>query len=425
LDVLYFADLFKPMRRKAFLIIIIIVACILLSDFVVYKQILGYIASFDNITLINLIKYLYWIILPLLILCMLIFQRYFYNPQKSAFSGIMFVFVGLFFLIYIPKILFTILLLFQKMIFWLYYHNSDLFLKKCPFDLISRIALYGSGMAFMIILYGITLGRFRFRIRRINLFFNNLPDAFNGLKAIQISDLHAGSLLRNHRKYMKAVSMIHKEKPDIIFFTGDIVNEFAGELDGWENVIGQLDAKYGKFSVLGNHDYGDYYRWKKEEEKKDNLRNIINREIKMGFRVLLNESVSISKNGQKINILGVENWGLLHFKQYGNLEKALTGLENSVFKILLTHDPSHWEAEVTGKTNIDLTLSGHTHGFQFGIRTRRFRWSPVKWIYPRWEGLHRIGDQILYINTGLGYIGFPGRIGMPPEITVISLSKSK
>ena len=413
------------MKSRTILIILIIIACILLSDFVVYRQILGYIETFDNITLKHLIQYSYWGILPLFIISLLFLRKYFYGPQKPAFTGIMFVLVGLFFLIYIPKILFTILFLLQKMIIWLYYHDSDLFLKKCPFDLISRIALYGSGIAFMLILYGITLGRFSFRIRRINLSFNNLPDAFDGLKTIHISDLHAGSLLGNHHSYMKAVSMINKEKPDVIFFTGDIVNEFSGELDGWDNVIGQLHAEYGKFSVLGNHDYGDYYPWKKAEEKQDNIRKIIEREVKMGFRVLLNESVPVFKNGQEIRILGVENWGLPPFKQYGRLEKAMAEAENSAFKILLSHDPTHWEAEVTGKTNIDLTLSGHTHGFQFGIRTRKFRWSPVKWIYPRWEGLHRIGDQILYINTGLGYIGFPGRIGMSPEITVINLSKSK
>jgi len=413
------------MKSRTILIIIIIFACILLSDYVVYRQILGYLETSDNITLKHLFQYSYWGILPIFIISLWFLRKYFYNPQKPAFTGIMFVLVGLFFLIYIPKILFTIIFLFQKMIIWLYYHDSDLFLLKCPFDFIFRIALFGSGIAFMLILYGITLGRFSFRIRRIRLSFNNLPKAFDGLKVIHISDLHAGSLLGNQRRYLKAVSMINKEKPDVIFFTGDIVNEFSGELDGWENILGQLHAEDGKFSVLGNHDYGDYYPWKKEEEKQDNIRKIIDREVKMGFRVLLNESVPIFKNGQEIRILGVENWGLPPFKQYGRLEKALAGTENSTFRILLSHDPSHWEAEVTGKTSIDLTLSGHTHGFQFGIRTRRFRWSPVKWLYPRWEGLHRIGNQHLYINTGLGYIGFPGRIGISPEITVINLLKSK
>ena len=352
---------------------------------------------------------------------MMVLRKYFYKPQKPASASIMFAFAGIFFLIYIPKILYSFLFLFQKSICWLYFHDSDLFLQKCPFDLITTISLSGSGIVFMLILYAITLGRFRFRIRRINLSFKNLPDAFDGLKLIQFSDLHAGSVSGNQHKYLTAVSMINKEKPDIIFFTGDIVNEFAGELNGWEDILSQLDATYGKFSILGNHDYGDYYPWKTQEEKKNNLRNIIDREIKMGFRVLLNESISLSKDGQEIRILGVESWGIPPFQQYGKIEKAMTGVENSAFKILLTHDPSHWEAEIAGKTNIDLTLSGHTHGFQFGIRTRRFRWSPIKWISKRWGGLYNSGNQFLHVNTGLGYIGFPGRIGMPPEITVISL----
>ena len=275
----------------------------------------------------------------------------------------------------------------------------------------------------MLILYGITLGRFRFRIRRISLNFKTLPDAFDGLKAIHISDLHAGSVLGNQQRFLKAIQLINNEKPDLIFFTGDIVNEFSEELEGWENIIGQLHAEYGKFSVLGNHDYGDYYPWKNTEEKHKNLRSIIDWETKLGFKVLMNESAAIIKNGQEIKILGVENWGIPPFKQYGRLELAQRGTENSAFKILLSHDPSHWDAEISGKTNIDLTLSGHTHGFQFGIRTKTYLWSPVKWIYPRWEGLHKNGDQFLYINTGLGYIGFPGRIGMPPEITVISFFK--
>jgi predicted MPP superfamily phosphohydrolase len=347
----------------------------------------------------------------------------------------MFKWVGLFILIYIPKIFFAVTLLIQKITALCYHlfllairtfqHDPDLFLKEYPFDFIPGIGIYLSGIAFLLILYGITLGRFRFRIRRINLTFKTLPDAFDGFKAIQISDLHTGSLHGYQSRFIRAVRLINNEKPDIIFFTGDIVNEFSEELGGWENVIGQLHAEYGKFSVLGNHDYGDYYPWKYPEEKKANLGKIIDWETKMGFKVLINESATIIKNRREIKILGVENWGLPPFKQYGRLDQALAGTENSAFKILLSHDPSHWDAEISGKTNIDLTLSGHTHGFQFGIRTENYRWSPVKWIYPRWEGLHTKGNQYLYINTGLGYIGFPGRIGMPPEITVISLFKQK
>jgi hypothetical protein len=356
---------------------------------------------------------------------MLIIRKYFYKPYKPTSSGIMFIIVGLFFLIYVPKLFYTLLILSQKLIFRLYYHNPDLFFKEAPFRLMNLIAWTGSGIVFVIILFGILLGRYRFKIRRISILFENLPAAFDGLKAIQISDLHAGSVPGKHRRFLKIVRMIHNENPDIIFFTGDMVNEFSGEVNGWKDILGHLQAGYGKYSVMGNHDYGDYYNWKSKEEKQENFMNLICKQNEMGFRVLLNESININKNGQQISILGIENWGMPPFSQYGRLDKALAGTDDSGFRILLSHDPTHWDAEVAGKTDIDLTLSGHTHGFQLGIRFEKFRWSPAGWIFKRWEGLHKMGTQYLYINTGLGCIGFPGRIGMPPEITVLTLLKSK
>jgi predicted MPP superfamily phosphohydrolase len=410
------SDYFCAMKRRSLIIIFAVLLSILLTDFLVYMQTARIISQFSNSTLVYILKLTYWAILPLFATCFFFIWKKLYTRQRKSSSGIMFRLAGIFILIYIPKILFAATLLLLEII-TLFCH---LFLKEYPLDFIPGIGISLSGIAFMFILYGITLGRFRFKIRRIKLPFKTLPDAFDGFKAIHISDLHTGSLQGNQHRFTKAIRLINEEKPDLIFFTGDIVNEFSEELEGWENVIGQLHAEYGKFSVLGNHDYGDYYPWKNIEEKQKNLKRIIDWEKKMGFKVLMNESAAVIKNGQEINILGVENWGLPPFKQYGRLELALGGTENSAFKILLSHDPSHWDAEISGKTNIDLTLSGHTHGFQFGIRTKTCRWSPVKWIYPRWEGLHRSGDQFLHINTGLGYIGFPGRIGMPPEITVIS-----
>jgi predicted MPP superfamily phosphohydrolase len=423
------------MKRKTLVIIFSIIATILLADCLVYRYILRIIPSLNNPAFIHIIKFSYWAILPLFIVSFLFIWKKYYSSQKPAFSGITFKIVGLFILIYIPKILFGLTLIFQQIIIWGYRllllvintlsHNRDLFLKENAFDFISLTGICLSGIAFMVILYGITLGRFRFRFRRVSLSFETLPETFNGFKVIQVSDLHAGSVYGNKNRYKKVVRHINDENPDLIFFTGDIVNEFSGELDGWENIIGQLKAGYGKFSVLGNHDYGDYYPWKSPEDKETNTFRIIDFETRMGFRVLMNESSAISLNGHEIKILGVENWGLSMFKQYGKLEKAIEGIEPSAFKILLSHDPSHWDAEVAGKTNINLTLSGHTHGFQFGIRTKRFKWSPVKRFYPRWEGLHRIGNQYMYVNTGLGYIGFPGRIGISPEITVLSLFTKK
>lgn len=423
------------MKRRTLIIIISVIATILLADCLVYVYFLGLFTLINNRTISVILKILYWTVLPLLVSSSLYIWKKYYRSQSPAFSGTMFRIAGLFVLIYIPKIFLALILVLKQVIFWGYKlllfainsvnHDKILLLNEKPFNLISFIGLCISIVIFGIILYGITSGRFRFKVRRISLPFENLPDAFNGLKVIQISDLHTGSLYRNIKRFDKVSDIINNEKPDLIFFTGDIVNEFAGELDGWESFFSRLNAKYGKFSVLGNHDYGDYYPWKSSEEKEVNTRKIIDFETRMRFRVLMNESASIKINGQEISILGVENWGLRMFRRYGKLDKAFEGTDENTFKILLSHDPSHWDAEIAGKKDIDLTLSGHTHGFQFGIRNRWIKWSPVKRLYPRWEGLHQAGDQYMYVNTGLGYIGFPGRIGIPPEITVIILVTGK
>jgi predicted MPP superfamily phosphohydrolase len=423
------------MKRRTLIIIISVIATILLTDFIVYAYFLRLFPLINSRTISVILKILYWTVLPLLIASSLYIWKKYYRSQSPAFSGTMFRIAGLFVLVYIPKIFLAGILVLKQIIFWSYWlllivinsvnHDNILLLNEKPFDLIPRVGLCISIVIFGIILYGITSGRFRFKIRRLSLAFEKLPDSFNVLKIIQISDLHTGSLYRNIKRFDKVVSIINNEKPDLIFFTGDIVNEFAGELDSWESFFSRLKAKYGKFSVLGNHDYGDYYPWKSSEEKEANTRKIIDFESRMGFRVLMNESVLIKTDGQEINILGVENWGSRMFKRYGKLDRAMVGTGDNNFKILLSHDPSHWDAEIAGKTSIDLTLSGHTHGFQFGIRTRWIKWSPVKKLYPRWEGLHQAGNQYMYVNTGLGYIGFPGRIGIPPEITVITLVTGK
>jgi hypothetical protein len=423
------------MKRRTFIIVISVIATILIADCLVYNYLVRIFSFINFQALLLIIKVLYWSVLPLLIASSLWIWNKYYRSQSPAFSGTIFRIAGLFVLVYIPKILLAVILVLKQFIIWgcrllllainSVNHSKDLLLNEKPFDLIPFAGLCISLVVFGIILYGITSGRFRFKVSRISLVFKNLPDVFSGLKAIQISDLHTGSLARNIKRFDKVAGIINKEKPDLIFFTGDIVNEFAGELDGWESFFSRLNANYGKFSILGNHDYGDYYPWKSIEDKEHNIRKIIDFETRMGFRVLMNESASIKINGYEISILGVENWGFRMFKRYGKLDKAMECTKNNTFKILLSHDPSHWDAEITGKTNINLTLSGHTHGFQFGIRSKCFKWSPVQKFYPRWEGLHQTGDQYLHVNTGLGYIGFPGRIGIPPEITVITLVTGK
>jgi len=221
----------------------------------------------------------------------------------------------------------------------------------------------------------------------------------------------------------KAINLINEQNPDVIFFTGDMVNNIAAELDGWEDTLSKLKARHGVFSVLGNHDYGEYFRWQKEEDKLNNIESLKNRQKNMGFKLLLNNSKIIEKNSEQIAIVGVENWGNPPFPQYGSLEKALEKVQNVPFKLLLSHDPTHFDMQVAGKEDIAITFSGHTHGMQFAINFGGIKWSPVKWKYPKWRGLyqHKNEEQYLYVNIGLGYIGFPGRVGTDPEITVVEL----
>lgn len=253
--------------------------------------------------------------------------------------------------------------------------------------------------------------------------FGNLLENFDGFRIVQFSDLHIGSLKGHEDKLITAIDLINAQKPDVIFFTGDIVNNLAIELDGWENILSKLNARYGVFSILGNHDYGDYFPWKNKEDKKENLEDLKNRHKKMGFKLLLNNAEIIEKSGEKIAVLGVENWGKRPFPQYGKLDKALERAGDTEFKILLSHDPTHFDEQVAGKTDIALTLSGHTHGMQFALNFGGIKWSPVSWKYPKWRGLYQNKNtgQYLYVNIGLGYIGFPGRVGTDPEITVFEL----
>ncbi len=256
--------------------------------------------------------------------------------------------------------------------------------------------------------------------------FANLPAWADGLRIVHISDIHIGSFFNNHDAVQRGIDMVNELKPDLILFTGDMVNNYADELVGWEDTLSKLNARLGKFSILGNHDYGDYVTWPNAEVRAENIEKLKQYHKKIGFRLLLNEKVNFgAENDESIEILGVENWGLGGFSQYGKLSEAMKDSDEKKFQILLSHDPSHWDAEVMGKTSIEITLSGHTHGMQFGVEIPGIiKWSPVKYRYPRWGGLYTVGKQHLYVNRGFGYIGFPGRVGMPPEITFFELQKA-
>jgi len=315
---------------------------------------------------------------------------------------------------FIPKIIFVIVI---SVLFFTNFVFSD----KESLLVIPLIGLFSGFLPFFVIAYGIFKSIYNFKVYHIKIKFKHLPKAFNGLRIVHISDLHLGSFNYRFHILNRAVSKINHLKPDVIFITGDLVNNYAWELRGWTRVFRKLSATMGKYAVLGNHDYGDYSEWETKKEKQENFNGIKNFYKENGFNLLLNQSDVIEKNTDKIAIIGVENWGNPPFKQYGNLQKAIANVETIPFKILLSHDPSHWSEEVIHDTNIALTLSGHTHGMQAAFQLKNKQWSPIKYKYKHWAGLYNNKDQYLHVNRGLGWLGFPGRLGMRPEITLIEL----
>ena len=302
--------------------------------------------------------------------------------------------------------------------------NNEIALMVSRRKFISQAAILLAVIPFAGLLYGVVKGKYQYTIRRVKLKFNDLPDAFHGFTITQLSDIHSGSF-DDEKAVAKGIEMINAQKSDVIFCTGDLVNNKADEMLPWKKMFSTLNAPMGKFSILGNHDYGDYIAWESEHAKTNNLQQLKNTHGEIGFKLLLNENVRLEKNGQTISLLGVENWGLRGFHQYGDLKKALTNVNQNEFKILLSHDPSHWEAQVLQHPkHIHLTLSGHTHGMQMGIEVPGFRWSPVQYIYKQWAGAYQQNGKYIYVNRGFGFLGYPGRVGILPEITVITLEKA-
>ncbi|MGY0407444.1 MAG: metallophosphoesterase [Polaribacter sp.] len=291
-------------------------------------------------------------------------------------------------------------------------------------NFISKVALGLATIPFAGFLYGITKGKYNYKVLKYQLSFKDLPEAFNGFTITQISDIHSGSFT-NKEKIQHGVDLINEQKSDLMLFTGDIVNNKAIEMDDWIDVFGQLKAPYGQYSILGNHDYGDYTSWETPEAKKANFKAVKNIHPKIGFDLLLNEHRYIEKDGQKLALVGVENWGK-GFNKAGDIDKASSKIQKEDFKILLSHDPSHWEKIIKKHHfNYQLTLSGHTHGLQFGIEIPGWiKWSPSKYMYKQWAGLYKEYGRYINVNRGFGYHAFPGRVGIWPEITVIELKKA-
>lgn len=374
---------------------------------------------------------IYWTLSIIAILVLLVLPYLHFQHQSKFFRTTIFaVIIGLFFAKLIAAVFFLVDDI-RRAIQWtagkLFFSNTeDEALQQG--ERISRSVflswtgmLVGGGL-FGSLLYGFG-NKYRYHIKRINLSFENLPVSFKGLKIVQVSDIHCGSFT-NKKAVMKGVQMVLNEKPDLILFTGDLVNNTSDEMADYMDVFNQLTAPMGVYSTLGNHDYGDYVHWDSHEEKIANLEKLKRIHGELGWRLLMNEHVSLEKGTDKIALIGVENWSAkARFPKYGDLKKAYEGSASYPFKILMSHDPSHWDGEVRPLYNdIDLMLAGHTHGMQFGVELPGFKWSPVQYVYKQWAGLYEEGAQKLYVNRGYGFIGYPGRVGILPEITVIQLA---
>lgn len=291
-------------------------------------------------------------------------------------------------------------------------------------EFMSKASLIAVAVPMATFSFGIASGAHNYRLRKRTIHLPNLPKQFDGITIGQLSDIHSGSFF-SRKGVKKGIDLLLGEKPDVVFFTGDLVNDEANELADYKDLFSKVKAPLGVFSTLGNHDYGEYRSWPSIEKKKQNLANLIQSHKEMGWDIMMNENRSLKVDGEEIAIIGVENWGAGRFSKHGDLEKAYQGAQDKPVKLLLSHDPSHWDAQIRPNFgDIDVTFAGHTHGFQFGVEIGDFRWSPSKYIYKQWADLHQQGNQYLYVNRGFGFIGYPGRIGILPEVTIIELKKA-
>ena len=345
------------------------------------------------------------------------------NPAKSYAFGFLLSFMSLN-LILVPILLLEDIIRLVMGVHDKLVTTNETFYLPSRRKFVSQIALGLAAIPFASLLYGMYKGKYNFRVLNYQLSFEDLPEAFDGYRITQISDIHSGSF-DSREKIEYAIDLINEQQSDVLLFTGDMVNNKTTEMLPWKDIFSKLKANDGKYSVLGNHDYGDYIDWPNAEAKAQNLEDLKQLQRELGFDLLLNESRFLEKNGQRLALMGVENWGKGGFKKAGDLQKAKSNVSAEDFKILMSHDPSHWEAEVVNDNyHYHLTLSGHTHGMQFGIEIPGLiKWSPVKWRYKQWAGIYEQKGQYINVNRGFGYLGYPGRVGIWPEITVIELKK--
>ncbi|MGB1131831.1 MAG: metallophosphoesterase [Flavobacteriaceae bacterium] len=356
---------------------------------------------------------------------LLFFQIFFIeNVRESALLTYNFT---LLFILFVSKTILILFLFPEDILRFIKFLFSKIQNKKIDNSrrkFISNLSLAVAAIPIPIMIHGITRGRYNFKVVNHEISFKDLPKSFDGYTITHLSDFHCGSF-ESRSKLKYAIDLVNEQNSDLIAFTGDFVNNTYTEILPWIDELKKINSKDGKFSILGNHDYGDYYDWGTEENKKLGFKKLIEIQNELGFKVLRDESVHIKKNNEKISLVGVENWGD-GFKKKGDIDKAISDLDESDFKIVLSHDPSHWDKIlVDHKEKFNLTLSGHTHGMQFGIEIPGFiKWSPVKYRYKYWAGLYERSNQFINVNRGFGVLGFPGRVGIWPEITVIKLKKA-
>lgn len=415
-------------RRSLFFIFALVLLALI--DLYAYKGIRSVSAEWGPVWRHG-IRWAYWLTTLFIWTGFIIVALYAGEAQRAGNFRFFHLIVGMWFLFFVPKVVFSLFHFVDDLTWVASWAKLKMF--PPPVDaegeivsrarFITQIGLAVSAVPFLSIGYGILKGRFNYTVMREKIAFPNLPARFDGIKIVQISDLHLGSFSMNFEAVQKGVDIINELKPDLILFTGDMVNNVAEETDGWTDVLAQLKAPLGKFSILGNHDYGDYIGWPTPEEKEANLDKLKQVQADMGFRLLLDEHIDL---GDGFGLLGIQNWGggNMHFAKYGDLQKTMNGADKYDFRLLLSHDPTHWDEQVLDKEPIDLTLSGHTHGAQMGVKILSKEYSPAQMIYDRWAGLYQEGKQYLYVNRGFGFIGFPGRVGMPPEITLLELNKA-
>lgn len=396
--------------------LLIIAGILFILEFYVYQ-------AFKTITSNTIFRIAYWII-TVSVYGFFVYEIFNANRTDRDHHRIQII-SSIFLIFMVPKLMIILFLFiddigrFLNYLYTFFAGPEKYYPSRRKFFSVTGLAIAGVFSA--LILDGIIFGKYRHFTRQVKIKIPNLPASFRGYKIVQISDVHSGSFY-HPEKLQHAINLINEQKPDLVLFTGDMVNNFAEEFQPFIPLFSTIKANDGKFSILGNHDYGDYAEWKSKEEKAQNIPNLIKYQEEAGFKMLRNEHTFIEKNGEKLYILGVENWGEKPFPQYGDLDKASAGIPIEAAKILMSHDPTHFDWIVKKHpSNVHLTLSGHTHGMQFGIDLKNIKWSPAQYRYKKWADLYESDGKYLYVNRGFGVLAFPGRVGIKPEITAITL----